>query len=251
MKELLVLCFLAVTSLCLADHSETCPSERQAIFVEENLSRQCAEALRRLRFRSPPPLGDTTPFNRTMPAESDLNIACQESCSGDYSKWLQDVCKDPLTARSVDAICAATMETTAVGSTCRYAFPDAFNVRGLVMRVLAVCNFTQFDGDCSAEGTVSADLSAICPAFKGVTDALGCCYQSLYNDTSFISFFEAEGPINEIMAMNLLSFGQSPLWNRCGIDVPNRCEAFSSHAKPATPSILLVLVTITLFFMFK
>ena len=125
--------------------------------LEENLSGQCAEALRRLRFRSPPP------FNRTMPAEGDLNIACQESCSGAYSKWLQDVCADPLTARSVDAMCAPTVGTTAVGSTCRYVFPDAFNVTGLILQVLAVCDFTQFDGNCSAEGT---DLSSICPAFN-------------------------------------------------------------------------------------
>ena len=87
------------------------------------------------------------------------------------------------------------------------------------------------------------------PLIKDVTDTLGCCYQSLYNDTSFIYFFEAEGPINETVAMKLLLLGQSPLWNRCMIDVPNSCEALSSGAKPETPNILLVLVTVALFFM--
>ena len=252
MNRVILYLLAAIIPLCLADHPELCSSERQAQFIEGSLTDECASVLQRLKYRfpppqPPPPTATSSPRPTLfVPSTSDLDTACQESCSGAYSAWLRDTCEDPLTARSVDAMCVSTVETAQLGSRCRHAFPDAFNGRALFFGVFSLCDFDPSTGNCgSGERSSSANLTKICPAFQNITDTLGCCYQSLYNDTSFVNYLEAEGTINETMAEILLHFGQSPLWARCEIDSPG-CESLSSssisHVHLAGKSALLVSI---------
>lgn len=140
--KLIVFC-LGVSVLHIANAAVTlCPQQNQTDYMNSELSGQCANALTRLRYRLLPQLDLTTPTRDPSEfievSSTDLDIACQNSCGGNYSAWLREDCQDPYTARCIDAMCASTFDTTdEIGPRCRYGFPDAFDGRAIFLRLFS------------------------------------------------------------------------------------------------------------------
>lgn len=129
-------------------------------------------------------------------------------------------------------MCEMTGETSdGIGPTCRYGFPDAFNTRSLFLELFTLCDFSDGEDDCAneigedtantgdSEGDDSTSTADICRVYSNVIDNLGCCYNSLYNDTEFIGFLSAQ-VMNQSLAQDLINLGQSTVWDQCMIDVP-------------------------------
>lgn len=222
MKTILVL-LCTVFALCIADHSELCSEQRQTEFIENSLSQECANGLANLRFRVPPLLNEdpATPFIFTPPSTDDLDAVCIDTCGGAYSRWLLETCEDPLTARSVEAMCIFTAGTTNIGPRCRFTFPDALNGRLIFLRVFASCDFGMSGFCTNGPSNISVD---ICLALTEVVDSYGCCYQSLFNDTDFVGYLNHKELLSGPMTDMLLNLGRSPIWEHCSIDVPPKCE---------------------------
>ena len=236
-----------------------CPEQNQTDYLNSELTADCAGALTRLRYVVPPQLNSSVPARDpslfTDVSTDDLDIACQNSCQGNFSSWLREECQDPYTARSIDAMCAPTLHSTdEIGARCRFGFPDALDSRAIFLRIFTQCDFTNpeacFDdpnvesksdtdstGD-SQSGDPDSTASAsdvICRAFDGVVETFGCCYNSLYNDTEFIKYISATGLLNATMMQMVTNLGMSPVWDQCMIEVPPPCEMLGVLPSGASP----------------
>ena len=69
--------------------------------------------------------------------------------------------------------------------------------------------------------------SEICDGLAEVSSTLGCCYNSMLNDTEFLGFLSAE-LFGEAARVGLVSIGQSSVWDVCEIDVSPACELLGS-----------------------
>ena len=194
---------------------QLCPQQNRTLFLN-SLSEQCRGALSRLEYRvAPLPLSPVT-FNLTNATTADLDTACQPSCAGAYASFLRDNCSDIYTARSVAAMCEPS--TGQMGPRCRKVFPDAIRVD---VDAIRGCNFTHIE---------QSDMSAcptkpnLCAFMSTAIDILGCCYNSVINNTDFNHYLLGRGQISEYVVGRHAEVGMSPMWHYCQITVPPKCE---------------------------
>ena len=243
-----LLVFALLAWIANSQEQGTCPQPDRLSFIEESLSQECADALMSIQFRSPPPvpmvnLTSTAPtefplgnFTVTPITDEDLDTVCVSSCAGAYSTWLRDGCNDPYTARSIDAGCELTEGTADLGSRCRFGFPDAFIDPGLFLGLFHICSFAESD-PCSSDA--GNNTETVCGLMSDIIDLYGCCYQSLYNNTDFITFLTMDdGPLTT--GDRLIGLGRSPLWEQCEVDVPDQC----SSAMPVFVDINLIIAMV-------
>ena len=241
MKRVLLLLVTVLLGATVVKTAVTlCPEQNQTDYLNSELTADCAEALTQLRFVVPPRLNITVPTRDpllfTEVFTDDLDIACKNSCQGNFSRWLKKECQDPYTARSVDAMCAPTLNSTyQIGERCRYGFPDALDGRAAFWRVFSWCKFTDPD-ECiyrpnvPRSGEPNFTDTSPCLAFEGVIQKFGCCYNSLYNDTDFLKYVTASGLFNPTMMQQIINVAMSPIWDQCLIEVPPSCEILSTSA---------------------
>ena len=239
---------------------ELCPREDRTKFIS-TLEETCTGALTRLEFQ-PPPLPDSDvllpPFKLTEVSDADLDIACQASCGGSYSKWLRDGCDDPYTARSIEVMCLHTSDTKTddIGPRCRFAFPDAFDSRVMFLNVIANCNFSTPDV-CVAEIDGNANSQAnnsnfdVCAALGDIADTFGCCYNPIFNDTQFSHFLAGNGLLSDSKLENNISIGMSPAWDLCMIDVPATCVSSALCNGSLTAIVPMIAVIIAIYLAVK
>lgn len=201
-----------VSLLVVAGASQTCTSEEIATYKNNNLSSKCSVALNDVSVKG---LLHRQKFN--IPSESSLVEVCQQSCGGLYSSWLSNTCKDNSAARIVQATCLFTSNTSPNGGRCRHLFPDVTDIR---------TNFIQFYDKCEP---ILPRRSQTCyrgcaEVLMSIVSHLGCCYQSLYNNTEFVNGFKNSGLINDTIAAGILNMGRSTAWTACGVKTPRRCE---------------------------
>ncbi len=77
-------------------------------------------------------------------------------------------------------------------------------------------------------------------AMNNLIGILGCCYQSLYNNTDFILHLFDIGLINQTEVMSLEYLGRVTEWDACNFDVPPMCELITPtrtvHSVPTSSS---------------
>lgn len=196
---------------CEAAHE--CSQEDKTDFMGRALTTECINALNSLEMTSltPPP-------NSLVLSAPDFTTVCQASCGGVYSTWLNSACGDPFASRAIETICLFTEDTAQVGPRCRYAFPDAVeDIRNLFEDVLT----------CSQQVVASTCPELCRVAMTNLIDRVGCCYQSLYNNTAYIHSLQDRGFINSTVAGAFTFLGRMPEWRLCDISVPPMCEEIS------------------------
>ena len=210
MKLLLILS----TLLAVAWASHSCTKDMIATYIQNNLSAACSESLKDLaplRSRE-----DGQPLRSISP--SSISAVCQSGCGGLYSNWLNATCGNSPEARIVQATCLYTSDSTDAGPRCRHVFPDATKIRPLFVNFYTKCvrNAALFQPEGCPEGCRSV--------LEAIVGHLGCCYQSLYNDTTFVTGFRNAGFINDTIKTGILNIGRLAVWEECNVSGPARCE---------------------------
>lgn len=200
-----------------------CSQDDITEFMNSNLSPACRNGLTTLQYQ-----GDHQDKNEPfIPSASDLNTVCQQNCGGAYTLWLRDSCADPYRARMVETTCVFTAETTDIGERCRYSFPDAINDLDSYFNGVFQCDLGASSHTCPSE----------CPApMNALIDLLGCCYNSVYNNTEFIQYLQNIGLINGTIASSIHFLGQVSEWELCEIRVPPMCETITYRPISSAPS---------------
>lgn len=208
-----------------ADHTEGCSLQKRAQYISSTLSQECTSSLIALQYHVQP-TGRATP-DLFVPATSDLDAVCQLSCGGIYSTWLRNDCEDPYSSRMVEAMCIFTSGTTNIGKRCRSAFPDAFDdIRSVFSEVLT----------CGLGNSLNFCPLQCRTAMNNLIGILGCCYQSLYNNTDFILHLLDIGLINATQVMSLEYLGKATEWDVCNVSVPPMCELITLPTVNSAPN---------------
>ena len=187
-----------------------CSPEKKKEYISNHLSMECGSGLEVLT--QPRRQASSGLF---IPSPSDLDTVCQFNCAGLYSTWLRNECQDPHSSRMVEAMCIYTSGTTEIGERCRSAFPDAADNLQTIFRNALNCGIGRSPRTCSPNCHT---------AMNNLINRLGCCYQSLYNNTDFILHLIDAGLINETYLTALNYLNTAAEWDTCNIRVPPMCE---------------------------
>jgi hypothetical protein len=73
-------------------------------------------------------------------------------------------------------------------------------------------------------------------AMNALLDKIGCCYQSLYNNTEFLQWLFNAGVINDTTIVeSVVNLGRAPEWNLCVDNLPTMCEVIAAPERTQTP----------------
>lgn len=194
-----------------------CSSEKKEEYISNHLSKECGSGLQLLTQP-----GKQASSSLFIPSPSDLDAVCQLSCAGLYSTWLRNECQDPHSSRMVEAMCIFTSGTTKIGKRCRSAFPDASdNLQSIFSNAL----------NCGIGNSPTSCPPNCHRAMNFLIDRLGCCYQSLYNNTDFILHLMDAGLINETYFTALKYLNKAAEWDTCNVRVPPMCELIMENSQ--------------------
>lgn len=175
-----------------------------------------------------------------------LAAACTPSCAGRLANWLLRECSAVYNSTYLYTICLRTRGT--VGSYCRYSIQPWYDSDGGIEAVFTACSNV-------TGGTCSNNCASQLQKFA---NQLGCCYQSIYNNTDYIQESVNIGVVTGGDQFILQLLGDQGFWLLCGVTPPDKCtdESFSfptggsvklsvSHLALAV-AVMLVLVVQTL-----
>ena len=189
--------FLVMVTLVTAQSSTgTCSASDQSTYVIQELSITCGFSLQTVNSSL-----------NSNDVDAALDNVCTDQCGGELSEWLLNQCNDAPGAAGLYYWCLDTNGTAAF-SRCRYAFPPHFDVSSLGSA--AVC--------------LAANETNPCPdgcntALMGIA-ALGCCYQSLYNNTVYLQSALSAGFLTQDYFQALQGLGNPLLWAACQVIPP-------------------------------
>lgn len=144
-----------------------------------------------------------------------LDRVCNANCGGILDQYLKTTCNDPLSSKLLQAYCTPTFGEAAVGTRCRFASGNL--LKPSTLSSLQPCNATSND-TCPSE----------CErALQNLVSEIGCCYQSLYNDSMLLEVQLDAGFITAQdfkMFQHLRSPNSTNMWKLCDIPVPEKCK---------------------------
>lgn len=205
-STVMFLCTLTPPSIA----NPVCSEQNVTEYLTSTLTEKCVVSLGNLEMR----MLNMETSDSFVPSLLDLDRACTTSCAGAYADWLREQCADPFTARMLEGMCVFTADTVTVGPRCRFAFPDAVENLGGKVNAVMTCGIGVSDSSCVPSCHAAMNL---------LIDEIGCCYQSLYNDTDFLHWLINDTSI--VQAVGLL--GRVPEWNLCVDDLPPQCEVIA------------------------
>lgn len=150
--------------------------------------------------------------------DAALDAVCTENCAGRLANWLENECGGTFNATSLYYLCLQTQGTATVGRYCQYSIPPVFDADLEISSVFAACASLSQTLQCTDQ---------CARQLQGFADQLGCCYQSLYNNTEYI---QGGVDIGELAAQDvdaLKILGTPFLWSACGVTPPSKCTAQS------------------------
>ena len=113
---------------------------------------------------------------------SALTNVCNAECGGVFANYLKTSCNDSFTAGLLEHYCTYTNGTSTLGSYCRSTALDVFNKT--LLRGLFLCHPI-------IPGVL---CSPICKQLLlEVKSWVGCCYQSLYNNSALLDNLLSSG----------------------------------------------------------
>ena len=181
----------------------TCDVAAVTQYVVENLDTACAASLSFALYANIASPGKDTA----------LNTICTADCAGKLANWLQNECDGTFNATSLYYLCLQTGGRATVGRYCQYSIPPAFDADQEILTVFQAC-----------ENTLQQLCTDQCEMqLRSFAGQLGCCYQSLYNNTDFVRGAAAIGELATQDVMELQTLGNPALWSACGVTPPGRC----------------------------
>ena len=178
-----------------------CSQEDERIYTQRNLEAECRSHLQLLQYGSPLKRGN------------DIGSSCTTECFGKYTNWLTD-CGNTSKANLVRVSCLKNNATYPMAATrCRYALPDAAKML-ILERVPQQCGSLTCSRDCS-------------DTLNDLFNELGCCFQSVYNNSVTVSDLFKEGFLNQAQETLLRLFLTSGLLENCisrDVPIPGACE---------------------------
>jgi hypothetical protein len=141
----------------------------------------------------------------------DFDAACSTRCMGRYTEWLLAQCNDTNAANLARVACLKSEM-----SRCRNFFPDIDSIHQLV--------FADTSRDCGAN-LESVRCTTICNnQLNRLFDTLGCCFESIYNNSAVIRSLSEEGFLLQSQQSALSQFRMSELLTECRpLPVPGAC----------------------------
>lgn len=136
-----------------------------------------------------------------------LNVVCTPECAESVTTNLVLKCGHFSGVLFLPAFCTPTGTTSELGRYCRQTFPEFLN-RTIIGNLGSCLNNPPCQGGCD-------------DALRDLTDHVGCCYQSLYNDT--IKALLAGALINE-QSIEILFTYDPEIWTDCGVPLIERCD---------------------------
>ena len=190
-------CFLVMVTVVTAQSSTgTCTTNDQTTFVIEQLTISCGLNLQTVNSSLD-----------SNAVDAALDVVCTDECGGELSEWLLNQCNDAPGAAGLYYWCLDTNGTAAF-SRCRYAFPPHFDVSSLGGAVA-----------CFAANETNPCPDGCDMVLMGLA-ALGCCYQSLYNNTVYLQSTLSAGLLTQDYFQALQGLGNPLLWAACQVAPP-------------------------------
>lgn len=240
-------CAIPLLTLCnispFSDDSEpiapivSCNDEDVSAFVESELSPECNEAYKTV-FASEDDTDSTEMITDDMIMDL-YDTFCSPDCLGAVVRYEKDECS-PSTATSLGTAKCHRMSTEGeMGDLC------AFTVgKDMINSTL----FTDVWSSCiSPDPVASEDCPDTCSAaLEELTAELGCCYQTIYNNTDFIDFFTLSGDITIEERAFFGRISQPGLWETCGVPLVAECtgDPFGDGADKFIASSVVLAVAV-------
>ena len=155
------------------------------------------------------------PKNDSKLLSDSVEYLCTNDCGGVYTNYQESVCNDELGAESVRVFCSPTSGTATVGPFCYYAAGEM--LQPSLLASLSPCYNYCDEIPCSDECR---------NALLEIKSRIGCCYQTVYNNTMYNTLLLEDGFISqdEFYHYHFLNDPASNPWSRCDIDPPQSCE---------------------------
>lgn len=202
----------------------TCTQDDIDVFAERELSASCQTSL--LEFY----------VNPEAPSDEILEEVCSEGCGGAFAEFYDETCQAAAASTYLRAYCYRSPNAE-VGSYCRQAVGAQFENAPFFVEVGARC-LIPFD---PADGCPVGCAEAL----QELSSQLGCCYQTIYNDTTILDLFTLQDLIDFGERIFFGGVGGSQAtWDICQVPLVEKCteNPISSVLKFAPSIVLVVLV---------
>ena len=211
-----VLLSIAVTLVCCQPDAGSCNIQQVGAYVANNLEENCAASLSTALYA-----------NITSPGkDAELDTVCTPQCAGTLSNWLLRECNSRFNSTSLYYLCLRTANTATIGRYCLYATPPVYDGNSVTQDLITACMGSDMPGQCT---------DACAQQLHEFANQLGCCYQSLYNNTQFVQDAAAIGELAAADVTGLQVLGNRQIWTECGINPPANCMS-ESFAFPTAAS---------------
>ena len=204
---LLLLTFTVPLVWC-QPNAGTCNTAAVTQYVLGNLDSNCAASL-------------TTALYANVPVtirDVALDTICTESCAGKLADWLLNNCGSKFNSTSLYYLCLQTGSSATVGRYCQYSIPPWFDADGEILTLFQTCETVVQQQQCTDQCALQ---------LQNFANQLGCCYQSLYNNTEFVQGAADIGELDPADVSELRIVGNLLLWSACSITPPDRCTTES------------------------
>lgn len=197
-----------IALFCVRDHgvSSSCSRTEKVTYIRDNLEPECQSAVMSILLEENPELN-----------EVNFDLACTSRCMGKYENWLVRQCNGTNGETLAHIACLkSTIKITNEVSRCRHFFPDVAN--DIVFASTSQC------------GALFSSSRIICTSscrepLNTLIDTLGCCYQSIYNNSGVITSLSEQQFLTSNQASVLTQFRMSELLETCRNEaVPNACN---------------------------
>lgn len=136
-----------------------------------------------------------------------LTTLCQVDCAGKIAEWSAITCGNIDFATTLYFYCLPRDNS---GDRCRSAAPDLVDPQLIVD--LAQC--TSFEDECPA---------GCAAALQRGVNLMGCCYQSVYNNTDVVEYFTTTGQLTTSDLTVINAIKRAELWNACNVTLTTFC----------------------------
>ena len=206
----LVLLTFAVTLVWCQPNAGTCDTAAVNQYVMNNLDSNCG-------FSLGIALDANVSVSMTI-RDAALDTICTESCAGKLADWLLNDCSSTFNSTSLYYLCLQTGSSATVGRYCQYSISPSFDAAGEILALFQTCVTVIQQQLCTDQCAMQ---------LQNFANQLGCCYQSLYNNTEFLQIAAQIGEIAPADVRTLQMIGDQQWWSACSVTPPDKCTAES------------------------
>ena len=195
-----VIAFIVVGDSLATNQTLYCTSDDINDFFINQLQREDCQ-LRVTTILSLLEADNTGPFLEHL--DDALNVLCTSECGEQVANWYYSQCDDHFLASRIYYACLDP-GTTATVSHCLYALQPLYNITSSISSCL-----NPDSNSCS---------SACSDELSSVINEIGCCFNSIYNETESLSFLVEGRIFDQSTATRLQNIGSA-----CSITAPMAC----------------------------